>query len=139
MNPSITLHETLTFADKTAWAYMSINTPTIRLMGDLLSLISTFQAIATVFCMGLPVAMVENEFDAGWPKAKTYVEAGICSQCVFDIINPNPFRKTISSKSCSTTTRYAVRGAPLHQISTVSDCPDILENCDWDLPGAWRF
>ena len=30
-----------------------------------------------------------NEFDAGWPKPKSYVEAGICSQRVFDIVNKN--------------------------------------------------
>jgi hypothetical protein len=48
----------------------------------------------------------------------------------------NPFRKTTSSKSCSTTARYAVRGAPAHQISTISDCPDILDNCGWVLLSA---
>ena len=26
-----------------------------------------------------------NEFDAGWPKSKSYVEAGICSQRVYDL------------------------------------------------------
>jgi hypothetical protein len=40
--------------------------------------------------MALRAAMAENEFDAGWPKAKTYIEAGICSQRVFDIVNSNP-------------------------------------------------
>jgi hypothetical protein len=34
-----------------------------------------------------PLAKDEyNEFDAGWPKPKSYVEAGICSQRVFDIV-----------------------------------------------------
>jgi hypothetical protein len=28
--------------------------------------------------------------DASWPKPKTYVEAGVCSQRVFDMVNQTP-------------------------------------------------
>jgi hypothetical protein len=35
-------------------------------------------------------AMAYNEFDASWPKPKTYVEAGVCSQRVFDMVNQTP-------------------------------------------------
>lgn len=34
-----------------------------------------------------PAADAFNEFDAGWPKPKSYVEAGICSQRIFDLVN----------------------------------------------------
>jgi hypothetical protein len=40
--------------------------------------------------MALSVAMADTEFDACWPKVKTYAEAGICGQLVFDIVNNNP-------------------------------------------------
>jgi hypothetical protein len=50
--------------------HMSIEAPTVRLLGTYCPYISTFQATATVFCMALPVAMAENEFDAGWAQSK---------------------------------------------------------------------
>ena len=39
--------------------------------------------------MSPPVDDGYNEFDAGWPKPKSYVEAGVCSQRIFDIVNKN--------------------------------------------------
>jgi hypothetical protein len=39
--------------------------------------------------MSPPVEDEYNEFDAGWPKPKSYVEAGVCSQRIFDIVNKN--------------------------------------------------
>jgi hypothetical protein len=69
--------------------------------------------------MALPVAMAENEFDAGWPKAKTCIETGICGQRILDIVNNKPipqgniFEKLLDdSKMCS----------------TWSSCPSDLDN-----------
>jgi hypothetical protein len=69
--------------------------------------------------MALPVAMAENEFDAGWHKTKICVEAGICSQRIFGIVNNKPipqdniFEKLLDdSKICS----------------TWSSCPSDLDN-----------
>jgi hypothetical protein len=39
--------------------------------------------------MSPPAEDEYNEFDPGWPKPKTYVEAGVCSQRIFDLVNKN--------------------------------------------------
>jgi hypothetical protein len=39
--------------------------------------------------MSPPVEDEYNEFDAGWPKPKSYVEAGVCSQRIFDMVSKN--------------------------------------------------
>ena len=49
---------------------MSIEVSTIRLFGTYCPYIGTFQATSTVFCIALPVAMAENEFDARWAQSK---------------------------------------------------------------------
>ena len=69
---------------------MSISNPTLRLVGDLLSLHQHLSSYCHRICMALSVAMADTEFDACWPKVKAYAEAGICGQLVFDIVNNNP-------------------------------------------------
>jgi hypothetical protein len=36
-----------------------------------------------------PIEDEYNEFDAGWPEPRSYVEAGVCSQRVFDTVSRN--------------------------------------------------
>ena len=37
--------------------------------------------------MSPPAEGEYNEFDAGWPEPKSYVEAGVCSQRIFDMVD----------------------------------------------------
>jgi hypothetical protein len=50
---------------------------------------SRLSQVESATSMSPPAEDKHNEFDAGWPKPKTYVEAGVCSQRIFDIVNKN--------------------------------------------------
>ena len=50
---------------------------------------SRLSQVESATSMSPPVEDGYNEFDAGWPKPKSYVEAGVCSQRIFDIVNKN--------------------------------------------------